>query len=140
METQDNPHRRARETFLTLSLTVLFAGGFMAILNFLTFGVLTHVIAVAIVIGVVGTFHYVLWGQALSQEVAAERQEEELHSAARRTTNTSVRRPGRPVLNARSPERKGTRRAGSVTRLPPGPGERGPAVRCSARSWRPVRR
>jgi hypothetical protein len=59
-------------------LTFLFAAGFLAVLNFITFGVIFHVLVAVVGIALVGFLHYLLWGQSLSQEVAGEREEEEL--------------------------------------------------------------
>ncbi|MCC6417428.1 MAG: hypothetical protein IT429_04185 [Gemmataceae bacterium] len=95
METQDSPRRRGRETFLTLALTLVFGVGFVAVLNFLTFGILTHVVGVVVAIGIIGTFHYLVWGQTLSEEVAAERAAEELRQR-RAACDEHVRTPDRP--------------------------------------------
>ena len=78
MEPQGGAPRTGRETFLSLLLTFLFGAGFLAVLNFITFGVIFHVLAAVLAIALVGLLHYLLWGQALSEEVAGEREEEEL--------------------------------------------------------------
>ncbi len=78
MEPQNDASRKGRETFLSLLLAFLFGAGFLAVLNFITFGVIFHVLVAVGGIALVGLLHYLLWGQALSQDVAGEREEEEL--------------------------------------------------------------
>jgi hypothetical protein len=78
MEPPADPQRNSRETFLTLGLTGLFGGGFMLFLIFVTGGFFFYVCLAVLAIGLVGTLHYYLWGQALTQETAGEREEEEL--------------------------------------------------------------
>ncbi|MCI0457667.1 MAG: hypothetical protein L0Z62_11915 [Gemmataceae bacterium] len=80
MQPQGEPPHRGRETVLSLMLTFLFGAGFLAVLNFITFGVIFHVLVAVGGIALVGLLHYLLWGQAMSQDVAGEREEEELRS------------------------------------------------------------
>ena len=69
--------RRRRETLLTLMLTAVFSGGILFFLILVSGGFFVFVIACVFVIALVGLMHYVLWGHALSREVAGEREEEE---------------------------------------------------------------
>jgi hypothetical protein len=78
MEPPLNPQQKGRETILTLVLTGLFGVGFLLFLIFVTGGFFFYVAGAVLGIGLVGTLHYYLWGQALTQEVAGDREEEEL--------------------------------------------------------------
>ena len=77
MDPLDNPHRRRRETFLGLLLAVFLGGGFALFLILVTGGFFLYVLLAVAVIGMVGWVHYLLWGRALTQEVAGEREEDE---------------------------------------------------------------
>jgi heme exporter protein D len=77
MQPQTDPQRKARETALALGLTVVFGGGFLAFLIFISGGFFFYVLVAVGVVGMIGTLHYYLWGQSLMREVAAEREEEE---------------------------------------------------------------
>jgi hypothetical protein len=83
MEQEDKATRKARETFLTLMLTAVFGGGFLVFLILVSGGFFFYVLLAVGIIGTIGSFHYLLWGQALSQEVAGEREEEELRERQR---------------------------------------------------------
>jgi hypothetical protein len=67
-----------RETLLTLMLAILFGGGFLFFLILISGGFFLYVLAAVASITVVGYLHYLLWGEALTHEVAGEREEEEL--------------------------------------------------------------
>ena len=73
---------RRRQTFVSLVLALLGLVFFSALLIFLTAGFLTY--GAGIVLGMValGGFHWLLWGRALSREVAGEREEEQLRRRA----------------------------------------------------------
>jgi hypothetical protein len=77
MDQQDNPYRRRRETFLGLFLAIFFGGGFALFLILVTGGFFLYVLVAVAVIGLVGSLHYLLWGRALTQDVAGEREEDE---------------------------------------------------------------
>jgi hypothetical protein len=78
----DVGHRRQRETFLTIFLTV--GGGLvlLAVLVFISLGAFFWVAAAMAAIGLFGLFHYVLWGHAMSRSTAGEREEEQLRAQA----------------------------------------------------------
>ncbi len=78
MAPQDDTPRKGRETLLTVMLTALFGGGFLVFMILVSGGFFFYVLLAVLVIGVVGSLHYWLWGNALMQEVAGERAEEEL--------------------------------------------------------------
>jgi hypothetical protein len=75
MEPEPNPSRRNRETFLTLTLTALFSGGILFFLVLVSGGFFVFVVAGVFAIALVGLLHYALWGHALSQQVAGERED-----------------------------------------------------------------
>jgi hypothetical protein len=74
--TPDSPRQR-RETFLSFFLALFFGCGFLLFMIVVTGGFFLYVIIAVVVIGIVGYLHYLLWGHALTQEVAGEREEEE---------------------------------------------------------------
>lgn len=77
-----DPHSRTttkgRDTLLTLSLVAVLGGAFLFFLNLVSLGIFAHVIAVVIAIAAVGFLHYAIWGYALSQQVAGEREEQRI--------------------------------------------------------------
>jgi hypothetical protein len=75
----DNPNspRQQRETILTLMLTFLFGGGILFFLILVSGGFFFYVLTAVAIIAAVGFLHYILWGQALVQETAGEREEAE---------------------------------------------------------------
>jgi len=75
---EPTPEQRQRGNFLTLALTALFGGGFLLFLIFASGGFFFHVLVVVAIMAAVGFLHYVLWGQALTQQVAAEKEADEL--------------------------------------------------------------
>jgi hypothetical protein len=73
MQPHDPPPPAPRETLLTIVLTGVGAAAFLFFLILITGGFFFWLtLAVAAVIGL-GFFHYVLWGYAMTQEVAEER-------------------------------------------------------------------
>jgi hypothetical protein len=78
MEREGKPAHSGRETALTLGLTALFGGGFTVFLILVSGGFFFYVLLAVAIIGLVGCGHYFLWGQALTEELAGEREEEEL--------------------------------------------------------------
>jgi hypothetical protein len=77
MADDPDPARSRREAFLALFLVMFFGGGCVLFLVFVTGGFFLYVLAAVAGMGVVGYFHYLLWGHALTREVAGEREEEE---------------------------------------------------------------
>jgi hypothetical protein len=82
MDFDPAPPRRPHETFLTIFLTGLAALGFLTFLILISGGYFIFLVAVGLSIGVFAFLHYLLWGHALSEEVAGEREEDEAHSEA----------------------------------------------------------
>lgn len=77
MEPDPNAPRKKRETFLMLILTIGFASSVLFFLVLVSGGFFVYVLASVFAIALVGLLHYALWGHALTQEVAGEREEEE---------------------------------------------------------------
>src|SRR5262245_45459835 len=79
MDQQPNDIRRkSRETILSLSLLAILGGAILFFLNFVSLGIFFYVFAAIVGIAAVGFLHYMLWGYALSQQVAGEREEERI--------------------------------------------------------------
>jgi len=78
MDEKISTGKKGRETLLTLSLVVILGGAFLFFLNLVSLGIFFYVIAAIIGIAVVGFLHYAIWGYALSQQVAGEREEQRL--------------------------------------------------------------
>jgi hypothetical protein len=72
------PNKKGRETFLTITMVVIMGGIFFVFLNLVSFGIFFQVSAAILAIVIVGYVHYVLWGHSLSKEVAGERAMEKL--------------------------------------------------------------
>ena len=60
--------------FLVFMLVALLALALFIVLNILSMGAFTWVIAITLVIATVGSLHYLLWGHDLTQQVADERE------------------------------------------------------------------
>jgi hypothetical protein len=73
----EQPEPSTRGSFLSVLLTLIFGGGFLMFLILVTGGFFFYVALAVLAVGSVGFLHYVLWGQALTQEVAVERAIEE---------------------------------------------------------------
>ncbi len=80
MDYNEAPHSSGRDTYLTIVLCVFVGIPVFVFLNILTGGLFLWLLFAAAGIGVLGAFHYLLWGRAFSQETAGEREEEELRA------------------------------------------------------------
>jgi hypothetical protein len=65
---------------LSLTLAVFGLGGFLLFLVLISGGWFLYVPLIALVVGGVGFFHWVLWGQSMSRQVQSE--EEDLYRRA----------------------------------------------------------
>ncbi len=72
------PEQQQRGSLLTFALVALFGGGFLFFLIYASGGFFLYVVVTVAIMAAVGFLHYVLWGQALTQQVAAEKEAEEL--------------------------------------------------------------
>ena len=70
------PHgpQRSRENVLAIALASSVGGMMLFFLYMISFGIVGNVIIGAGLIMLVGVFHYLVWGRAMSDEVAAERE------------------------------------------------------------------
>ncbi|MGH7170260.1 MAG: hypothetical protein ACRELF_10655 [Gemmataceae bacterium] len=71
-----------RHAFLSVFLTILALGFSLLFLIFISGGFFLYVVLFSGGILMLGLFHYILWGRAFSQEVAGEREEEQLRQRA----------------------------------------------------------
>jgi high-affinity Fe2+/Pb2+ permease len=71
------PQQR-RGNLLALMMAALFGGGFLLFLIVASGGFFVYVLGVVAVMAAVGFLHYVLWGHSLTQQVAAEKEADEL--------------------------------------------------------------
>jgi hypothetical protein len=69
---------KGSETLLTFSLVAILGGAFLFFLNLVSLGIFAYVVAAIIGIAAVGFLHYAIWGYALSQQVAGEREEQRI--------------------------------------------------------------
>jgi fatty acid desaturase len=77
MEPNDRQNPPPRETMLTVILTGLAAGAFLLFLILVTGGFIFYVVLAVAAITALGFFHYLLWGYAMTQEVAQEQAQAE---------------------------------------------------------------
>lgn len=76
---QDPPKsNKGRETLLTFSLVAILGGAFLFFLNLVSLGIFAYVVAAVVGIAAIGFLHYAIWGYALSQQVAGEREEQRI--------------------------------------------------------------
>lgn len=74
MDQPPTPRQKARENMLIVALFVLGGGIGLMWLDFITLGIVAHFLLISGGIAVVGAFHYLVWGHALSKEVEPERE------------------------------------------------------------------
>jgi fatty acid desaturase len=82
MDHNYSPHQQQRHALLTVFLTVLALLFFGLVLIVIGNGLVEAVVLIGGGMFLLGMFHYVLWGRALSQETAGEREEEQLRQRA----------------------------------------------------------
>ncbi len=69
-------YRQRRESFLTIMLTLIAAGGILLFLTIITSGFFLYVLVGLAAIALFGSLHYVLWGRLFMRQMGAERAEE----------------------------------------------------------------
>ncbi len=69
------PRSKTRENLITFTLVTVVGGIASFFLYIVSLGIFAYVLGVAIVVVMVGYIHFMLWGEALSNEVAGEREE-----------------------------------------------------------------
>ncbi len=71
----DELYRRRRETLLVVSFVGIAVFGLLFIFTILTGGFLIYLLAVVAVAAIIGGLHYLLWGRALTERTAGDREE-----------------------------------------------------------------
>lgn len=74
---QQNPQDSPRGNMLSLLLAALLGGGFLLFMIIVSGMFFLYVALAVCALGGIALFHYLLWGQGMMQEVAAERALEE---------------------------------------------------------------
>jgi hypothetical protein len=110
------PQSKGRENLLTIVLVILLGGAFAFFLDMVSLGVFRFVIATVIGITLLGYLHYVFWGYSFSQEVAGEREEEQLREQIE-ADRESWRAPAPPVAQRREAKRKQAEREDVIAGL-----------------------
>jgi threonine/homoserine/homoserine lactone efflux protein len=85
MDTNGSPHESSRGTFLGVLLTLMGVATICVFALVILSPFLAQVIGAVVVVFMIagfGCLHYLLWGRSLSQEVAGEREEEEMRARA----------------------------------------------------------
>ncbi len=78
----DDPPSPQRENMLTIFLTGMAALFFLGFLILITGGFFFYLVQVVAAMTILGSLHYFLWGKLFSNEVADEREEEQLRQRA----------------------------------------------------------
>jgi hypothetical protein len=74
MEHEPSPPNRFRENVVILTLVLVLGGVIVFFLDLISFGIFTYAIAVGGAVVLLGFVHYLAWGRAMTEEVAAERE------------------------------------------------------------------
>jgi hypothetical protein len=74
MEHDQQSPNRTRDTILVLTLVVFIGGLMLFFLDLVSMGIFTYAVLVAGGVFGLGGLHYLVWGRAMMQEVAAERE------------------------------------------------------------------
>jgi hypothetical protein len=78
MDSNGSPRSSGRDTYLTILLCGFVGIPLFVFLNIITGGLFLWLLIGGAGIGILGVFHYLLWGRSFSQATAGEREEEEL--------------------------------------------------------------
>ena len=71
---QPDPNQRSRENMLAVTLTMVGGGMILFFLYLISFGIVGNVLMGGVILVMIGSLHYLVWGHAFSAEVAAERE------------------------------------------------------------------
>lgn len=74
MEPAERKPNRGRENVIILTLTLFIGGILMFFLDLISLGIFTYAVLVGGAIFLLGSFHYLAWGRAMTEQVAEERQ------------------------------------------------------------------
>src|SRR5712692_1840236 len=97
MDQNNTSGKKGRETLLTFSLVAILGGAFLFFLNLVSLGIFAYVIAAIVGIAAIGFLHYAIWGYALSQQVAGEREEQRLKDLLEADPDEGDPMPGNAV-------------------------------------------
>jgi len=82
---EPNDPVQERSRFLPMLMATLAAGVFCLFMILITGGFFFYVVAAVLGLILLGMFHYAVWGRAMDQEAAAERQRQEMLDKAKDT-------------------------------------------------------
>jgi hypothetical protein len=82
-DTPEPSEPKRRETMLAAALGLLGVGFLLLVLIVITGGLVIYLLAVVGGLAVFAALHYFLWGRAMHDATAGEREEEELRDKAR---------------------------------------------------------
>jgi hypothetical protein len=74
MEHEPQSPSRRRETILILTLTLFVGGLVLFFLDLVSMGIFTYALLVGAAVFGLGGLHYLVWGRAMTEQVAAERE------------------------------------------------------------------
>lgn len=74
MEPDHRKPRRSRENVIILTLTLFVGGILLFFLDLISLGIFTYAALIGGAIFLLGSFHYLAWGRAMTEQVADERQ------------------------------------------------------------------
>lgn len=74
MDNDPNARSGSRENMLAVALVLIAGGMILFLLYLVSFGIIGNVLLGAGAMVFVGGIHYLLWGRAFSEDVAAERE------------------------------------------------------------------
>ncbi|HEV3235372.1 MAG TPA: hypothetical protein VGZ25_00190 [Gemmataceae bacterium] len=77
MNDEYDAHRQFRTTMLAAMFALFLGGGFLLFLTAITGGAILLVPIGLAALGLIGAFHYFLWGRSMSQATEEERIEEQ---------------------------------------------------------------
>ncbi|MSU77919.1 MAG: hypothetical protein EXS16_07470 [Gemmataceae bacterium] len=93
MEPQPNPSSKSRENMLAIALVMLVGGMSLFFLYIISLGIVGNILSIGVVLTIVFSVHYLLWGRAFSAEVANERENlrrQDAREAARKIPESPV--------------------------------------------------
>jgi hypothetical protein len=80
MDHNNTPSSSARDAYMVIVLCVMLGIPCFVFFNVITMGLLLALLGGVAVTAAVGAAHYLLWGRNFNQEVAGEREEEQLRA------------------------------------------------------------
>jgi hypothetical protein len=74
MEPEHPTPNRSRENIIILTMTLFVGGILLFFLDLISMGIFTYALLIGGGIFLLGSFHYLAWGRAMTEDVADERQ------------------------------------------------------------------